>query len=264
MSVQREDVHKPPALVRGIRALAARSPVKLQILAVYRSLRKGRVRLAIHWLMSGHLARWQKVRAFLAIDGERCLQVGGGLYNIKDRSWINGDLIGGDIYLDAGKRLPFRSESLDCVFTEQFFEHLDQRSGRTFLKEAFRVLKPGGVLRQSTPDLAGLLEVYQGTNESVDSEVAVQRHLTSHRANAKWILRNRCQFLNDFMHLWGHQFIYDRDSLWAITEEAGFQDLTWVRFGESEHTALRERERHAHIPWMKDAFTMILEAQKPA
>lgn len=176
---------------------------------------------------------------------------------------MNGDIVAGDIYLDATNRFPMPDECVTSLFTEQFVEHLAQQSVGSFLREAFRVLKPGGVLRQSTPDLELLLQVYEDRNEHVRQAEVVARHMRNHRRNARYARSTGCQFLNDMFRMWGHQFVYDRATLETITHESGFINCRWVRFGESEASQLRARERHADEEWMKDAFVMILEAAKP-
>lgn len=47
--------------------------------------------------------------------------------------------------------LPFETDSIEVIAAFQFIEHLEQR--REFLKEAFRVLKPKGVLLLTTPNV---------------------------------------------------------------------------------------------------------------
>ena len=39
------------------------------------------------------------------------------------------------------------------VYSEHMFEHVLPMDGAAFLKESYRILKPGGVLRVVTPDL---------------------------------------------------------------------------------------------------------------
>ncbi|MFY8021139.1 MAG: methyltransferase domain-containing protein [Bacteroidia bacterium] len=47
--------------------------------------------------------------------------------------------------------LPFEDNSLDVVTAFQFIEHIENRSG--FIKEVYRVLKPGGTFLCSTPNI---------------------------------------------------------------------------------------------------------------
>jgi len=184
--------------------------------------------------------------------------VGGGRHTIP--GWLNGDIIAGDIYLDATKRFPLPDNCLDYIFAEQFLEHISYESGLHFLREAYRVLKPGGVIRQATPVLGGLIDVYLDQNKVVSQRVAIQRHV-NHLGYAGGF--NACRFLNDFFRLWGHQFIYDWETLADAHRQAGFINIQWPSFGESDHQPLRNRERHADVDWMKSAFVIICEATKP-
>jgi predicted SAM-dependent methyltransferase len=70
--------------------------------------------------------------------------------------WINIDMdenLKSDIVLDVTKGLPFQDNSISCIHSEDFIEHISLDDGKFFLKECFRVLKPDGVLRIVTPDL---------------------------------------------------------------------------------------------------------------
>lgn len=246
-----------------IKIFARKYPI---LLGTYRGLRysltKGRVRQLYHRLTAGHLLRKGKVSRFLGSSGPKYLQVGGGHHIKRGKEWLNGDIIAGEIYLDATKRLPFPDDSLDAIFTEQFIEHLPQRGAADFLREAYRTLKPGGTIRQSTPDLEKLLHVYYDKSDLVSRSDAIERHMRLHRHGATLEKATGCQLLNDIFRLWGHQFIYDRLALDTLTEEVGFQRLRWVSFGESTLDHLSGLERHATEEWMKDGITMICEADK--
>ncbi len=50
--------------------------------------------------------------------------------------------------------LPLPDNSVDAIFHEDFIEHISQRDQMVFLAETLRVLKPGGIHRVNTPDLA--------------------------------------------------------------------------------------------------------------
>jgi predicted SAM-dependent methyltransferase len=54
---------------------------------------------------------------------------------------------------DATKSLPVAPESFEWVYSEHFIEHIPQQMAVEWLKEVRRLLKPGGYLRLSTPDL---------------------------------------------------------------------------------------------------------------
>ncbi len=63
-------------------------------------------------------------------------------------------------YWDAKQGIPFKSESVDCIYHSHLLEHLTPEDGQIFLEECFRVLKPKGILRVVVPDLEGICKAY--------------------------------------------------------------------------------------------------------
>lgn len=221
------------------------------------SLRKGRLRQIYHWLVKGHLVKKYIIHRYSKNANPRLLQVGGGHYTLP--GWINGDLIGGEIYLNATAPLPFADESIDRVFAEHFIEHITYEAAEGFLSEVFRVMKPGGTLRLATPDLEKLCALYRGDNEFVDMQTVIDRHSKNHSRKVP----TSAHFMNDIFRLWGHQFIYDFQAMQTQLNNAGFQATLRVSFGESEDPLLHDLERHADTEWMKEGFQLIIETHKP-
>ena len=223
---------------------------------IKREFKKGKIRQALFWIVNGHFIRKLKIYNYFIKNGIRLFQIGGGYHSID--GWINGDIIAGNVYCNATKKLPFPDESIDIIFAEQFLEHITFTQGEFFFKECNRILKRGGLIRLSTPDLNGLLNVYYDKNELVTQKDALNRHIQNHNHNCL----NACCFLNDFFRLWGHKFIYDRATLKAVLEMANFSLIEWNRFGESKNDLLNNLEQHADVEWMKNAFQLICEAKK--
>lgn len=229
------------------------------LLSLRKNFYKGNIRQKIHLFTKGHILRYLIIKSFLNTN-KRYLQVGGGHHTIKSKGWLNADIIAGDIYLDATKKLPFPDKSIDIIFTEQFIEHLSQKDAINFIHECFRVLKPNGIIRQSTPDLDKIISLHMGTNEIVSIDKVMDRHIKNHRSKDEYILNNSCQFFNDIFRLWGHQYIYDYETLSKIHINAGFKKVQ--KFGESDNDILIGLERHAEIEWMKNGFSLIVEVIK--
>jgi predicted SAM-dependent methyltransferase len=57
-----------------------------------------------------------------------------------------------DYFYTKGSRLPFNDLSISFIYSEHFFEHLFLDEAGELLKECFRVLKHGGVIRTAVPD----------------------------------------------------------------------------------------------------------------
>lgn len=124
--------------------------------------------------------------------------------------------------------LPFDDNAVDFIYTEHFIEHLTMTHGRLFIKECFRVLKPGGVIRVSTPDLYNLLDDY-----------AFQK---TDRYKGTWEPATPCQMVNEGMRLWGHEYLYDGPELYVLLDKAGFNFVIGSKHGHSGHEELRGLE----------------------
>ncbi|HXZ36302.1 MAG TPA: methyltransferase domain-containing protein [Thermodesulfobacteriota bacterium] len=77
--------------------------------------------------------------------------------------WVNVDFRStgpGVLAIDLGGRLPFSDREFDAVYHSHLLEHLPKRKVPFFLRECFRVLKPGGILRVVVPDLEKISRLY--------------------------------------------------------------------------------------------------------
>src|SRR5687768_11548268 len=101
------------------------------------------------------------IESYLSRPGARKLHLGCG-GNILG-GWLNADLEPNspDIArIDVTQRLPFEDTCFDYVFSEHLIEHLSYPQGLQLLSESHRVMRPGGRVRISTPDLAFLVGLY--------------------------------------------------------------------------------------------------------
>jgi predicted SAM-dependent methyltransferase len=137
----------------------------------------------------------------------------------------------GVIPLDLRLPLPMAAESVDFIFSEHFIEHLSKGAAEALLRESRRVLAGDGVIRLSTPDLRYIARKY------LDGDVAEW-----HDEDALWFPPTPCDMVNEMMHNWGHQYIYDRDTLLQLLTDCGFRNVQDVRWRESEHPELRNLE----------------------
>lgn len=204
------------------------------------------------------------VRRYLSSSPCPKLQVGAGFNGIE--GWLNADILPRQrdyIYLDATKRLPFANSTFAFVYSEHMIEHIGYRSACEFLQECHRALRPGGVLRLSTPDLAVLIGMFVRNDDPIASEYvdyAVRAYVPHATENVKAFV------LNNFFYNWGHAFIFDRATLSATLTQAGFCGLSWQQPHESRFPELCNLEKHGALigserinAWQ----SMIVEAVKP-
>lgn len=163
--------------------------------------------------------------------------------------WLNYDINGArrmdvvPIDLALG-RLPHTDESVDFIFSEHFIEHINREQGARLVKECYRVLKQGGVIRISTPDLHALTKRY------LRGEII--------KIPGVWEPKTPAQMFNEGMRLWDHLFLYDGEEIADLLDEAGFsiRTFTGCDWHESDHEALRGLEVRP------DYEDLIVEATK--
>src|SRR6266850_6307127 len=104
-----------------------------------------------------HLRYFNEQRNKLVIHGN---YINFGCGKNYQNGWINIDgENNGDINLlfTVNSLLPFESGTIDGIFNENFIEHIDFQTGVNFMRESYRVLKAGGVLRIVCPNLDYIL-----------------------------------------------------------------------------------------------------------
>jgi predicted SAM-dependent methyltransferase len=161
----------------------------------------------------------------------RRLHVGCGQNRFKN--WVNSDVkLNSDLIVFLQRRLPFADNHLDSVYSEHVLEHVPYDTGVFFLKEAYRVLHPQGVLRIAMPDLDDLVDSYQKDWRHMDWVAWPQFAF----------IQTRAEMINIAFRWWGHQHLYNREELERALKSAGFCDIRFEIFGQSRHPELRGLE----------------------
>lgn len=207
------------------------------------------------------LNRFRLIRNYLSGSGPAKLHIGCGPHILP--GWLNTDIapLKGAIYLDATKRFPFKSGTFEFIYCEHMLEHISISSGEAFLSECLRVLKPEGVLRIATPDMACLFVIWteSETHQMREYIANAARHFVGYPR-----LANKCLTINNFFYNWGHQFIYDEETLVWLLRKTGFAAIQRTKVSESTHASLRGLERHAlSIGEEFNSFeTMVIEGRR--
>jgi predicted SAM-dependent methyltransferase len=130
--------------------------------------------------------------------------------------WINIDVDGdAEFNLDVRRDLPFADASVSIVYSEHFFEHLEYFSeAQNFLREALRVLRPGGLFSVAVPDASLVLKSY------VNGDYKFLRTLTPYRPD--WSDTPMHHVNHAFRQRTEHKYSYDFDTLASTLLKAGF------------------------------------------
>ncbi len=186
--------------------------------------------------------RTRIVKEYLASCNPSILQLAAGPDYAAEcyRNWLNADIEnppccdGGiySIYMDLNHDLPLPADSFDYIFSQQGIEHFTYDRGIQILRECFRVLKPGGMVRLETPDIVYFIDSYRAANKPVAKAVhefakefeAPPTHLTS---------------LNAIVRHWGHLYLYDVDTLARVCRACGFAKVRQVEMGKTDIAAFQ-------------------------
>jgi len=151
------------------------------------------------------------------------------------RGWVNVDLSDrADLSLDLREKLPFGDGTVDAIYTEHFLEHLNYPNlgdstawdvetptrpseALAFLREAWRVLTPGGLFDVGVPDVECVMEEY------------VYRRDRGRAIPAWWgpawcdTMMHRVNYV--FRQGSEHKYAYDAETLHRALQSVGFADI---------------------------------------
>jgi predicted SAM-dependent methyltransferase len=118
--------------------------------------------------------------------------------------------------------IPFKKESVDNIYTSHFLEHITLENGKKILRECFRVMKKGGILRICIPSIeqeierihSAIRKYKNGDTESIQEFITTsQRDMSSKNFSL-------------------HRKLYGYSELKEILEKRGFKKVKKVRFKE--------------------------------
>jgi predicted SAM-dependent methyltransferase len=124
------------------------------------------------------------------------------------------------------RRLPLPDSSVEVLYSSHMLEHLTPEVAGCVLKEAFRVLQSGGILRLAVPDLRLFVADYLDTGDA-DTLVYAMQH--GYSAPDSLIRRLARAFIAPRHHQW----MYDGASLSRLVEKYGFQQANVMPAGET-------------------------------
>lgn len=209
--------------------------------------------------------RKKVIHKYLSTHDMAKLQIGCGPNRLAE--WLNTDISlheckAGALYLDAGELFPFPDNSIDYIYSEHVFEHLNHDQAVNMLKESFRVLKPSGTIRIATPDFQFLVDLYLHPDNALNKRYIEWSSCGG--GGCRPVPSTALHVINKFHTSWGHQIIYDKETLSALLTECGYHNIRPCVIGKSEIESLNNLEAHfKHIPFeFYQLETMLFEADK--
>jgi predicted SAM-dependent methyltransferase len=130
------------------------------------------------------------------------------IHNLKQ--WADGQLYRYQ-QVDVKNGLPFKTATVDAIFSSHMLEHLTYDEGLAFLRECRRVIKPDGVMRLIVPDAHLLMSKYTLGKLSEFDEINDNCEKCKTEAGKLWSLLHE-----------GHASCYDQETLANTLDSVGF------------------------------------------
>lgn len=233
------------------RAVAAATVSRSQrVYAVARRDAVGRLRRLRERLVTERL----REKRLESLQSQQGLLLDLGASSAHIPGWISLDIDpdSAGIRMDARESWPFRDAIARAVRAEHVIEHLTFDEAAFCIREVFRVLQPGGTCRICTPDLEGIVRAYLSHDPHI---------LTIHREHG-YQAPTWSHLPNNYMRMWGHQYVFDFEALQTLLEDAGFADVERTAFNRSRHPLLDGTD--SHDPGDLERLVVCVDAVKPA
>lgn len=147
-----------------------------------------------------------------------------------------------DIFIhDIRKPLPFFDSSAEAVYASHVLEHLYREQGQQLIREVFRVLASGGIVRIVVPDLHTIVREYLGERPFGEPSSAQKAlppgDLLNERLLMRWPSPSKRNLALRIYEAWqdfhSHKWMYDEQSLANLLRSVGFVDVARRNYAES-------------------------------
>ncbi len=162
---------------------------------------------------------------------------------------------GKTVYADLLRRFPWQDQSVEGIYMGEILEHFTQQEGEHVLRECFRILQPGGILRIRVPDHARFWTNYLTEYEQTKQQPRAKWTLDHTRWTAMYfetMCVNRPRPWQSMGHY--HKWMYDDVSLILLLESLGFEQVERKPFHQSAIP---------HIDEVEVRDDLIVEAVRP-
>ena len=200
------------------------------------------------------------------------IKINFGCYTQMFKGWINIDVLPLERYaaehgfnfirLDVRNPLPFPDDYADIVYHSHLIEHLTIEQAINFLKECRRIMKPGAVMRVSTPDLDIFIDAYlKGDMDKFSkAQPEIYSKFKTQAMKFSLIIFGNLGYTQE--RYWGHFMIYNEESLRELLELAGFNKIFRVTHKTSINSQLQKEINEGTFYDTWTDHSLIMEAVK--
>jgi len=209
-------------------------------------------------LKNGHYFRKKIIKEYLKKHEVKKLHVGSGQFHINN--FLNTDIFG-KIPLDITKKMPFKDETFDLIYSSHVLEHITLEDFKFFMQESLRLLKRGGKQIIQMPSLEKMAKVLYQNNET-DKKLVLEIYKKRKHVKEKKVFA--CDYINSVINLnLDHKYLYDYDLVKCISKHAGYSKVLKIPDNFDLHdedikNKFSEKRIHYRI-WDIETETYLLE-----
>jgi len=185
----------------------------------------------------------KNIKSYLKKHNIAKLHLGAGKYYLPE--WLNTDILLKSpdfVYLDVSKKFPIDQNKFDYIYSEHMIEHLCYKDCLNMLMESYRILKPGGKIRITTPDLDVLIKIYY------NKDCEFQDYIKWSSKKNDLLSDESINVFNNFFQSWGHKFIYNKNFLKKKLLDIGFIKINFFNLSISEDKNFENLENIKRLP----------------
>lgn len=185
----------------------------------------------VSWRCRWHPSHRRTLRR-LRGQSDLLVNLGCGPFGMPE-GWINLDLFAYEnvtLAYDCRRDLPLADGSCRGIHAEHYLEHLEHLEERhTFVRECYRCLAPGGILRLIVPDAARYVRAYLEEGWEPLNRLAPEGMRYEQLFPAKMDVLNEV-FLQAGEHYGG----YDADSMATLLRDCGFEQVALRQYRQGD------------------------------
>jgi len=155
--------------------------------------------------------------------------------------------------VDIRKKFPLEDETVKVIFCSQVLEHFEYWETRNILKECYRVMKIGGLIRISVPDIDKIVKNYLSNKNKIESARDFDKTIFGDEKDKSPNFLMKLSMIFVRYHKWHYNYAY----LSNLLKEVGFSKIKRNEYRKGNIPELPKLELEIHKP-----TSMYLEASK--
>lgn len=195
---------------------------------------------------------------------KKFLYVGCGAHRMKDFIHVeiniakqykkNGDAGEPEILADITKHIPLKDSSVDLIFSRATLEHLTYPELINHFLECHRLIKKGGHIRMSVPDMDIMIKNYLNKQEDLNEAI------NNSEVSPILPIENHTDLFISRILYHDHYYLHNFDTLSRALKKTGFNNIKKVKPGETEVQDVAEELYKAEI--RRESWEVMIEAQR--